>query len=142
MHKLVLFLALLAGALALSGCFGAIKAAQDDAAKLEAGLHNQMTQGDLAGIYNNADQRYRDAVTRAKSDALFSSISRKLGNPLDCKPGGFNINVTTSGTYLKAQCETRFSKDATAVESFTWLKTSDQYRLLGYHINSDALIER
>jgi urocanate hydratase len=142
MRKMFLFASLLAGTIALSGCFGSLKTAQDDAAKLATAFHSQMTQGDLAGIYNNADQRYRDAVTRTKSDALFSSIARKLGSPLDCKPGGFNVNMTTSGTILKSQCETRFSKDATAVETFTWVKSTDQYRLLGYNINSDALIER
>jgi len=142
MRKMLLFASLLAGAVALSGCFGTFKAAQDDAAKLATAFHGQMTQNDLAGIYNNADQRYRDAVTRAKSDAMFSSIARKLGSPLDCKPGGFNINATTSGTILKAQCETRFSKDATGVETFTWVKSGSQYRLLGYNINSNELIER
>ncbi len=105
-------------------------------------MHQKMTNGDLAGIYDGADQRYKDAVSRAKSDALFSAIALKLGSPQDCKQQGFNINATTSGTTLRLVCETKFSKDATGTETFVWIKSGDQFRLLSYNIDSDALIER
>jgi hypothetical protein len=133
---------LLTSGLSLTGCFASITAGGQDALKLETVFHQQMASGDLAGIYNNADNRYRQAVDRTKSDALFSSIARKLGAPLDCKQGNTNISVGTSGTTIVSVCTTRFAKDATGVETFTWVKSGDTYRLLGYHINSDALIER
>ncbi|MEI9968851.1 MAG: hypothetical protein WDM87_09575 [Terracidiphilus sp.] len=82
-----------------------------------------MTNNDLAGIYDGASQRYKDAVTRERSDDLFSAISRKLGTPGDCKQQGFNMNATTSGTILKLTCETKFSKDATGTETFAWIKS-------------------
>lgn len=141
MRKLLLLSAIFA-CTTLSGCFGSIKAAQDDGLKLATAFHKQMAQGDLAGIYTNADERFRKAVTREKSDALFSSIARKLGAPLDCKPGGVFVNFNTSGTTLKSECETHFSKNATGNETFVWIKSGDQYRLLNYNINSNELIER
>ena len=125
-----------------SGCIGALAAGDKQAQTQAASVHDKMTRGDLAGIYDGADQRYRDAVTREKSDALFSAINRKLGAPQDCKQESFNMNATTSGTTLRLVCQTTFSKDASAVETFVWIKSSDQYRLLGYNIESDALIER
>jgi hypothetical protein len=129
-----------------SGCFGAISGcngnSEQQALTLANQLHAKMAQGDLAGIYDDAAQRYRDAVTREKSDALFSSVARKLGSPQNCKQGITKYEVTTNGTMIESQCETTFSKDATGVETFTWLKSGNEFRLLGYHINSDALIER
>ena len=127
--------------LVICGCMGVAEAAKQ-ALQLETAMHEQMTRGDFAAIYNGADQRYRDAAGRDKSDALFSAIAKKLGSPQDCKQGSTFIQVATSGTTIRSACTTTFSKSATAVETFTWIKSGDQYRLLGYHINSDDLIER
>ncbi|MDE3202260.1 MAG: hypothetical protein KGN79_15215 [Acidobacteriota bacterium] len=135
-------LAGLLAAMGLTGCFGKLKEMQGEALKLDTAFHKQMATGDLAGIYNNSDPRYRDAVTREKSDALFSAIARKLGAPLDCKQENTNFNVSTSGTTITSVCETHFAKNATGTEKFTWLKSGDNYKLLGYNINSDDLMER
>lgn len=142
MRKLPLLSALLAAASVLSGCFGALKDAQDQALKLETAMHQQMADGDIAGIYKNADQSYRDAATREKSDALFNAIAQKLGTPLTCGPGGINLTVNTSGTFIRSQCTTPFSKNATATEFFVWKKSGADFNLAGYHINSDELITR
>jgi hypothetical protein len=126
----------------ISGCYANISGFNQDAQNLAAGMHKRMADGDVAGIYNNADQKYRDAVTREKSDALFSSISRKLGAPMDCTQGNTNLRTSTSGTTIVSTCTTKFSKDATGTETFTWVKSGDQFRLLGYNISSEELIER
>lgn len=126
----------------LGGCLSALANGQQQAQTLVTELHQKMTNGDLAGIYDGADQRYKDAVTRQRSDALFSSVSRKLGTPGKCNQQGFTINATTSGTVLRLVCKTTFSKDATGTESFTWIKSGEQFRLLRYDIESEELIER
>jgi hypothetical protein len=125
----------------VSGCMG-VGEAQKQALQLEKAMHDQMARGDFAGIYNGADERYRNAISRDKSDALYSSIVRKLGSPLDCKPGSTMVMAATSGTTIKSVCTTTFSKNATGVETFVWMKQGDQFHLAGYHISSDALIER
>jgi hypothetical protein len=142
MRKLLLGSPLLAGAIAISGCFGGLKAANDDGLKLATALHKQMAQGDLAGIYNNAAENYRKSVPREMFDAQFSAIARKLGAPLDCKPAGIAVNVDRSGTTIRSKCETHFSKDATGEESFVWFKSGDQFQLLSYNINSRELSDR
>ena len=126
----------------MSGCFGTITGGSSEALKLETAMHQQMARGDVAGIYNDADQRYRNAVSREKSDALYISIVRKLGVPLDCKQGGSMMQVGTMGTTIRSECETRFSKDAIAKETFVWVKAKDRYRLIGYNIVSNDLITR
>lgn len=141
MRRLVSCLALIA-AIGVSGCYFRLTGSNSDALKLATAMHTRMAQGDLAGIYNTADDGYRKAITREKSDGLFSAVARKLGTPQDCKQGNTNLQVPTWGTTLTSVCQTRFSKNATAVETFTWAKSGDQYRLLGYHINSDDLMER
>ena len=100
MRRLTVVFGLFAGTVVLSGCFAQLKDAQEQSGKLATALHDRMAHNDLAGIYNGADQQYRDAVNREKSDAIFSSIYRKLGAPLDCKPGGVYFNVSTSGTTI------------------------------------------
>jgi hypothetical protein len=142
MCRLLFGSALFVSAFALTSCFGMLKEAQDNSLKLATALHKQMAVGDLAGIYNNADENYRRSMTRERSDALFSTIARKLGAPLDCKAGGINVDVNTLGTTLRSHCETHFSNNATGDESFVWLKSGDHYRLVSYHISSQDLIER
>jgi len=129
-------------AVSMAGCFGTVTGGSTEALKLETAMHQQMARGDVAVIYNEADQRYRDAVTREKSDALYNSIVRKLGAPLDCKQGGSFIQVGTMGTTIRSECETNFSKDATAKETFVWVKSKGGYRLMGYNIVSNDLITR
>lgn len=142
MRRSAVTLGIVAAVITLNGCFGLLKTAQQDGVDAATALHKQMADGDLAGIYNNADENYRSSMTRQQSDMLFSMIARKLGTPLDCKPGGVNVNVNSLGTTLHSECETHFSKNATGEEIFIWLKASDRYRLVSYHINSRDLIGR
>src|SRR3569833_2615077 len=59
---------------AMSGCFGRFTGGSAEALKLETAMHQQMAGGDVAGIYTEADQRYRDVLSRDNSDAQFSAI--------------------------------------------------------------------
>jgi hypothetical protein len=142
MRKRTVGFGLIACVSVLTGCFGLLKNAQGDGVRLANGLHKQMADDDLAGIYNNADENYRNSVTRERSDALFTAIARKLGQPLDCRPGQINVNVNNLGTTLHSECETHFSKNATGHESFIWLKSGDKYKLVSYRISSRELVER
>jgi hypothetical protein len=125
----------------VSGCMSHA-AAEKQALQLETAMHGQMTRGDFDGIYTGSDQRYQNAVSRDKSDALYASIARKLGSPLDCKPGGTFVMTATWGTSIKSVCTTTFSKNATGVETFVWMKEGDRFQLAGYNINSSELVER
>lgn len=141
-NRLLITFALALLAASLSGCWVRVTGNSEEANQLAKSLHDQMARGDLAGIYNESDQRFRSAVTRDKSDALFSSISRKLGAPQDCKAKRTQTQVGSSGTTINLVCETTFAKNAKGTETIEWIKSGNQFRLLNYHINSEELIER
>jgi hypothetical protein len=83
-----------------------------------------------------------ETLSLAKNRMLFFRRSRASLGRRKTASKASKYEVTTNGTMIESQCETTFSKDATGVETFTWLKSGNEFRLLGYHINSDALIER
>lgn len=126
----------------ISGCFGCMGNSEKQAQTLVAATHQKMANGDLAGIYDGADQRYKDALSREKSDALFSAIANKLGSPEDCNEQGLFVMSATSGKTIRIECQTTFSKGAIGKETFVWGKSGDQFSLVSYHIDSDELIER
>jgi hypothetical protein len=125
----------------LCGC-NQLMQAPKDAEKLNNDLHAAMTKGDFKTIYTEADPGLRSAASEGKFVALMTAIQKKLGDPVRSKQTAWNLNATTSGTVLRTQCETTFSKDASGTESIEWRKSDGNYRLYGYHINSDDLISR
>lgn len=116
--------------------------APKDAEKLNNDLHAAMTKGDFKTIYEEADSGLKSAASEEKFVALMAAIQKKLGDPVSSKQTAWNLNATTSGTFLRTQCETTFSKNASGTESIEWRKNDGNYRLYGYHINSDDLISR
>lgn len=125
----------------LSGCQDLTQAPKD-AEQLNTELHAAMTRGDLKNIYADADAELKALATEEKIVGLLAAIHKKLGDPVSSKQAGCNLNATTSGTYLRTECDTTFSKSATGKEAIVWRKAGGKYRLAGYHINSDELISR
>jgi hypothetical protein len=130
----------------LAGCRSMIEGARQapkDAEALDASVHASMARGDWKSVYASADPDLREAATPEKFGALFTAVSTKLGQPVSSTQTSWRMNATASGTYLHSECETKFSKNATANESFTRKKSGDgKYALVGYNINSDDLITR
>lgn len=91
-------------------------------------------------IYANADPKYQEAVEGEKSQALFAAIHRKLGNMTKVTMDTWQIQATTSGTFLRAGFATTYSTGATSHDNFVWRKDDGVYRLVSWNINSDALI--
>jgi len=137
-----LLLVALGGLLLFSTGCKQLTEAPKDAEKLDASVHAAMGRGDWKSIYADADPEMRSSTTEEKFGTLFTAIDKKLGKPVSTTQTGWKINAETSGTLLISQCETKFEKDASGTETFTWRKTDGQYRLYGYHINSDELISR
>lgn len=133
--------ALLCLVVLLAGC-NDLTQGPKDAERLNSDLHAAMTKGDFKTIYADSDSELKSLATEEKFVSLLTAIQKKLGNPISSKPGGWNLNASTSGTYLRTQCHTTFSKNATGTEAIVWRKDGDKYRLAGYHINSDELISR
>jgi hypothetical protein len=105
-------------------------------------FHASMAKQDWNGIYANADDGYKSAITAENSALMFAGIVRKLGVPVSCKQGGTTVTANTSGNTIESECETTFSLDASGHETFVWHKSGGIYRLSGYNIASNALVTR
>lgn len=70
-----------------------------------------------------------------------TAIHNKLGAVLQSSRQGFFVNYNTSGSNIRLTYATKFSS-GDAQEEFLWSKSGDNFLLLGYHINSNALITK
>jgi len=129
-------------AVMLGGCWGCgtqkdVSGARTAVTQFHADLNNE----NYDAIYSQADQRFRDASKQPDFEALMKAIHKKLGPVQDAKPLGFFVNYNTSGTQIRLTYKTKFA-EGDAEEEFVWSKSGTNYELLGYHINSNALITK
>ncbi len=123
----------------LAGCGSQkdIGAASEAVARFHAQLDNQ----DFATIFAQADQRLRDRSPQPDFLAFMNAVHTKLGKVVDPSRTGFYINYDTSGTRVRLTYKTKFT-GGDAEEEFLWAKNGGNFVLLGYHINSTALITK
>jgi hypothetical protein len=104
-------------------------------------FHQRLDNQDYLAIYNGADQRFRGASKQDDFVALMTAIHNKLGTVQQASRQGFFFNYNTSGSTIKLTYATKFS-GGDADEEFLWGKRGDNFLLVGYHINSNALITK
>jgi hypothetical protein len=118
------------------------QADRDQALQLATNLHHRMLEGDIDGIYNDADPGLKAKVDLSHHRALFSNIARKLGSPMDCQQGVTAVKYGLFTKKIRSECRTRFSNNSTRVETLIWASSGDQYRLYYYFIRSDDNMNR
>lgn len=122
--------------------FLATQADSDQALQLAKNLHHRMLNGDIDGIYDDADPGLKANSDLSRHRALFSSIARKLGSPMNCQQGVTAVKYGFFTKKIRSECTTRFSNNSTGTETLIWVGSGDQYRLNYYFIRSDDLITR
>src|SRR6266508_954891 len=115
--RLVPALALVA-MIVVSACGGF--AANGTAEDAVARFHQQLDGERWDEMWEEADDLFKGSTTRVKFTELFAAIHRKLGN------------VTSSK-------QTEFA-EGRATEKFNWRVYGQRVRLVGYNVNSSALI--
>ena len=128
---------LIVSLLLLSACSGGEQTEQANAA-IER-FHADLNRGDFGQIYARTDPEWKQSSPEKASTQLFSGIRRKLGQFKSSKQIGWKVNYGTNGTLVVVQHESVFEKGP-AQETFTYRITQGNPRLLGYNINSNALI--
>ena len=128
-------LGVLGGILAGCGSQKDIGAASEAVTRFHAQLDNQ----DFTTIFAQADQRFRESSPQPDFLAFMNAVHTKLGRVVDASRKVFFINYNTSGTQIRLTYATKFT-GGDAQEEFVWAKSGDSLVLLGYHINSNALI--
>jgi hypothetical protein len=102
-------------------------------------MHSQMDGEKFQEIYSQADDGLRSASKQQDFLNLMGAIHRKLGKVQNASRRAFFVNWTTSGEQVRVNYNTKF-EGGDAQEQFVWHVSGTDAKLLGYHINSDALI--
>lgn len=102
-------------------------------------FHGQLDAGNFNTIFNESDSRFRAATPLDQFLPFITAVRTKLGKVESASRKGFFVNYTTSGLQIRVNYETKFAA-GDAQEEFVWVKNTDGLKLLGYHINSNALI--
>ena len=129
--------AILAAAVTLASC-----SSSADISAAQAGVktfHSQLDAGQFAAIYQAADPRFRQAAPSADFEKMLGAIRRKLGTTVSTRQTGFRVNYHTAGNTVELAQQTRFQRGEGA-ESFVFALSGGKVALLGYNIQSQALI--
>ncbi|WP_051278868.1 DUF4019 domain-containing protein [Chitinilyticum aquatile] len=102
-------------------------------------FHSSYDAGEFKAIYSTAGNELKKATTEERFVKFMTAVHQKLGEVTSSKATGKNINYNTSGTYVTLNFVTTFSKGK-GTEQFVYHVKDGKPLLIGYHINSDALV--
>jgi len=103
-------------------------------------FHSQFNAEQYHSIYDEADAKFRATGNETEITAFLQAIHRKLGRTQQAELQGTQIQwLAGQGTFVVLGYQTKFSDD-TGVESFTWRIDNGRALLVGYNVNSKALI--
>ncbi len=137
-----LAVALLAAAIACNpfAFWGDATAQRDAAQTATERFHLKLDLGQFDSIYQENDPEFQNAGTEKDANALWRMVQRRFGSLQSDSLFNWNVSVTTNnGTVVRLVYYTTFSKDK-ATETFTWRIRNGKPALLGYNINSPALL--
>jgi len=128
-----------AAVLAMTSCsMSEDKNIADAAVKL---FHTQLGSEQIHEIYIGTSDEFRKASTEAQFTEFLSAVKRKLGSVKSSTPMGWRVNYVPMGTIVNLEYQTEFD-DGPATESFSWRIKGKHAELMGYNINSAALITK
>jgi hypothetical protein len=90
-------------------------------------------------IYNRADPHFRQTTSIEEWRQLAEAVVRKLGTVKSAEEVNWHLNFTPAGTIVALEYETQYA-NGRAYEVFTWRFSGGDPSLLGYNVNSQALI--
>ncbi|MFN7924915.1 MAG: DUF4019 domain-containing protein [Bryobacteraceae bacterium] len=104
-------------------------------------FHERLNSEQYSVIYAGADSMFRQQSSEKDFTAIVSAVHRKLGLVKQAEPGGWHVNTNANGTFVSLSYKTKFA-EGDAVESFVWRVSGSEAKLVGYNINSAALITK
>jgi opacity protein-like surface antigen len=123
--------------IALAGCSTGVgtKLAEQAVPK----FHTMLDAGEFDAIYAATADDFKQATKREEFVSILEAVHRKLGNTKSADMKGWNINYHTSGTFITLNYATTYT-EGEASEQFVYRLQDDKVLLVGYHVNSNALI--
>ena len=132
---------LLAGLCLLVAALGGCSMSADTALAEQAvpKFHEQLDAGSFDAIYDASGDALKKATTHQDFVDFLGAVHRKLGKTRQSAKTGWNVNYQTSGSYVTLTYKTNF-EGGDAQEQFVYLLQDKTVVLIGYHVNSTALI--
>jgi hypothetical protein len=128
---------IVAFALFLTACSGGEDLAVAERAVSQ--FHGDLNAGRFGQIHDQAGNEWKNATTKPDAVELFSAVRTKLGAFVSGTQEGWRVNHGTGGTSVVVQYRSRF-RNGEGTETFTFRSNRDGAQLIGYNINSNALI--
>jgi hypothetical protein len=125
--------------LLVSACGGTKGKAEAEKAVVE--FHRKLDSGDFAGIYAAAHADFKTASPEKDFVAILEAVHRKLGNTVSADQVGWRVNTHNFKINVVLNYKMTFA-GGDAVESFNYRVDGGSALLLGYNINSQALITK
>jgi hypothetical protein len=105
-------------------------------------FHEEYNQQRFDQIYDNADQRFRDATPKAQFGPFMSRIQTGLGMAHESSVDYIKLETNTGGKLVVAVVHTHFDKDPAAQETFTLMAAGERLTLVGYKVNSKVFDQK
>jgi Protein of unknown function (DUF4019) len=102
-------------------------------------FHEKLNSGQYEEICRSADQAFTAAQGHEEVVKFLTAVHRKLGNAGAESQVNIRVDSNTNGTFITTFYRTEFASGA-ATETFTWRKSGGAIRLLGYNVQSSALL--
>lgn len=128
----VLSLALLA-----SAC--GVKENMEQADKEIERFHARYDKQDYPAIWRTTSGEFRKITSEKEFEKLLVAIRTKLGAVKSTEQAGWQANTNNGVSTVVINAKTAFEK-GDGIETFTYVKEDSGLKLLGYNINSAALI--
>lgn len=103
-------------------------------------FHKKLNQGQYEEIYREADEGFSRPGKHDQLVRFLEAVHVRLGNADVANLANMRVNASTGGTFIVAQYNTTFDHGS-AVETFTWIRSSGALKLSGYNIQSNAPLE-
>jgi hypothetical protein len=104
-------------------------------------FHSQLDAGDYEGILQNSDPSFQNSDSHDDLVKFFAAVHSKLGPSQGAARTNVFVTTGTSGTFIRTTYKGYF-EEGEAIENFTWRNAGSALKLVGYHIESKALITR
>jgi hypothetical protein len=102
-------------------------------------FHASLDAGDFGPLYEAAAEELKKAAAKQEFVDLLNAIHRKLGQVTKSERQKWNINYNTSGSFVTLVYDTTFA-NGNGTEQFIYKLNNGRARLVGYRINSNALV--
>ena len=109
------------------------------AEKAVARFHTMLDAGQNAQIYQESASEMKSAAAESKLTDLLAAVHRKLGTVQKAEQKGWNDQVNTGGHFVTLNYATTYAR-GDAAETFVYKIAGEKAELVGYNINSNALI--